>query len=249
MRAHTNAMPQEKATVLTPLCSVGVCAVACALVFAAPEKESASLPEPDTQVTAAVDPNDVDQALLRKKVGTKNVKWDRKTGILTLVYDFRRIEEKDWEIARRPQPSQLLKGIRLAAGETLVHKVLFKEATIECQYAFRNAQDSGIIVSAGAANNAMAVAHRRWGLDRRFELGENTARIGTADQRFHLLVTINGDGCRLIVNGGAAEVGTKQTPPPPFRLLLDGGNNGADFGPVIIAGRPDSKWLQDVMKK
>jgi len=228
---------------------VSVFAVTCSLVVAADEKAAAD-PELGEAVAIAVDPNDVDQKRLRKKLGAR-VQWDPKTGILTLTYDFTGRNQvnqlKDWQVPNGAAPKPVNgQGFRIAPAESLVHRGIFLSGSCTVAFAIRNIEDRGSVVSAG---EAIAVSQKPWGGHRQFQLCDKDVKFGTREtQKFLLTLVVHSERCELAVNG-AAEVAVKQAPGKSFQFTLHGGDNGADFGTVTISGRPEKRWVEGLMQK
>jgi hypothetical protein len=189
---------------------------------------------------------EVDQKLLRKKLGAKDIKWDSKSGTLTLAYDFNKGQDKDWDIEENSvsRPSRL-KGIRLAAATKIVHKAVFTEGTCTFQYALTQRDDKGPLLSAGDV-----IVRQHFFNDRSFFIGNKEANLGDASdglKQFSVSLLCQGIRCSLKVN--RSEVAFIRDSTAPFQFALHGGDNGGEFGSLIISGKPDPDWLAELMEK
>jgi hypothetical protein len=215
----------------------------------AQDKQIATFPDEEQPAAPAIDPTAVDPKVLRRKLGAKDVKWDRKTGILYLTYDFRKGQEKDWEMPGRIGSAKAFKGIRISAGDVLVHKVRFIEGTCAFQYSTSGKGDSGSVVTAGDGISVTTQPR----LGRSYLLNGKEKNIGNPQvgpngmPPVMIKLAISDAKCRLFVNEG--EVVTDRTTNTAFCFSLYGGDNGGDFGALAVEGKPDSEWMAEVMAK
>jgi hypothetical protein len=221
--------------------------VCCANVFPALAQDSRTFPGLDDLLSAAEKRKvvEVDAKVLRKKLGAKDVKWDPKSGVLTLAYDFNKGQDKDWEIQddciSRPTS---VKGIRLAAATKLVHKVMFTEGSCSFQYAISQIDDKGQLLSAGDV-----IVRQHMFNDRSFFLNNKEANLGNDSDRVRLFAVsllCQAHRCALKVN--RSEVAFGRDSGQPFQFMLHGGENGGEFGTLTISGKPDSDWLAEFLK-
>lgn len=195
------------------------------------------------------DARDIDPKKLRKKLKAKEVRWDRALGVLTLTYDFRPGQEKDWEINGRTQPAVALNGVRLPAGGTLAHKAKFTAGTCTWIYSVQNSGDTGTVITAG---ENIAVETRTRNIGRSFKLNsveKNIGKIGYGNAGMvpvPLRLEVDGKKSFLSVAGGQVSDDTGAA--AGFSFVLHGGNNGGEFGAVVIAGTPDYQWLNDLIE-
>jgi hypothetical protein len=220
--------------------------VCCVNFFPALAQDSRTFPDLDDVLPAAEKRKvvDVDAKVLRKKLGAKDVKWDSKSGVLTLAYDFNKGQDKDWEIQDDciSRPTRL-KGIRLAAATKIVHKVTFTEGSCSFQFAVGQFGDQGTLLSAGNV-----IVRQNFFNGREFHLNDKLTDLGgdrvTKQWMVHLVCQAN--RCSLKVN--QAEVAFSRDSGKPFQFMLHGGENGGEFGTLTISGKPDSDWLAEFLK-
>lgn len=221
-----------------------VFACAASLSALAQDKESPAFPDREPPAAAVGQPRKVDRAslkkLLKKNLGaTTGVDVDPKTGMVELTYDFRKGQEKDWEISDGVVPATAFAGIRIGAGDSIAHKVAFRVATCMCRYSC-NASDAGLVVE---ATQFARVTTRTRNIGRCFELNgteTNLGRIGNQPVTLKLVVTDK--QVQLIMNGGK-EVAVARETLEPFHFIFHGGNNGAEVGGLTITGELDAAWV------
>lgn len=204
----------------------------------------AAFPDDEPPAAAAGDPKDIKLKLLRKNLGARDVKWVSKSGLLELFYDFRKGQEKDWEIASRVVPATAFRGIRIGAGDTITHKVKFSEATCVCRYSC-NISDAGPVMEATQVGR---ITTRSRNIGRCFQLNGLEKSLGRlqlppkGNQFVELQFVVADKKVRLIMNHNT-EVADEREASEPFQFIFHGGNNGSEFGEMSITGKPDAAWL------
>jgi hypothetical protein len=187
---------------------------------------------------------EVDPQLLKKRFGGK-AKWDADRGVLALEYDFRRGQEKDWEVDENciSRPAAL-RGIRVAAATKLVHKAIFVEGSCAFQYAIRQPDDKGILLTAGNVE-----VRQHYFNDRCFFLNNREANIGNENDALKLFnVHLMCQPTRCSLKVSRSEVAFARGGAEPFRFALHGGENGGEFGSLSIYGKPHSDWFAEFLK-
>jgi hypothetical protein len=137
-----------------------------------------------------------------------------------------------------------VKGIRLAAATKIVHKVMFTEGSCSFQFAISQIDDKGPLLSAGDV-----VVRQHMFNDRSFFLNNKEANLGNDSDKvrvFAVSLLCQEKRCSLKVN--RSEVAFGRDSGQPFQFVLQGGENGGEFGSLTIAGKPEKKWLAEIMK-
>jgi len=183
-----------------------------------------------------------DQKTLRKAFAAAKAAYDQKTGVLTLGYDFMRADQKkDWEWPdTQVANSQLLRGIHIGPEVTVTHRALFVEGACSLQFVIADKEYRGSVMSAGPD---ILVWQHPWG--RVFRLCDREAKVPREATAFQLVLTVGNDRSHLKAN--ATEIAVKKSPSGSFRFALHGGENGNEFGAVVISGKPDPTWFQEVL--
>ncbi len=191
----------------------------------------------------------IDQKALRKAFSASRSSYDKKTGILTLAYDFIRPEQlKDWEVDNtKPAKARSGKGIRVGPAESLVHRAVFQEGRCSFTYRIGDVTDKGGVISAG---KVATVNQREWNRRRflvlngrdHFHPDDKHATVENASiLQFNAVVGIEDKRCVLTVDG--AETAVPRQNKGTFQIMFYGGDNGGDFASVTISGKPDTDWF------
>jgi hypothetical protein len=219
----------------------------CTNVFPALAQDSRTFPGLDDLLSAHEKRKvvEVDAKALRKHLGAKDVKWDPKSGVLTLAYDFNKGQDKDWEIQDDciSRPTRV-KGIRLAAATKIVHKVVFTEGSCSFQFAVGQFTDRGTLLSAGNI-----IVRQNFFNGREFHLNDKVTDLGNDRniKQWMVYLACQENRCSLKVN--QSEVAFGRDSGQPFQFMLHGGENGGEFGALTISGKPDSDWLAEFSKR
>jgi hypothetical protein len=229
----------------------------------APDTASpAKIPDPPAAASAAAAPPSeppatkeqvIDQKALRKAFGASRSSYDKKTGILSLAYDFSRPEQlKDWEVDNvQPAKPKGGKGIRVGPAESLVHRAVFQEGRCSFTYRLGDVTDKGAVISAG---KVATVNQREWNRRRFFVLNgrdgfhpdDKHATVENASiLQFNAVVGIEEKRCVLTVDG--AETAVPRQNKGTYQIMLNGGDNGGDFAAVTILGKPDMEWFMNAL--
>ncbi len=223
---------------------------------------AAKKPDPTAAASAAAAPPSeptatkeqvIDQKALRKAFGASRSSYDKKTGILTLAYDFSRPEQfKDWEVDNtQPAKAKGGKGIRVGPAESLVHRAVFQEGRCSFTYRLGDVTDKGAVISAG---KVATVNQREWNRRRFFVLNgresfhpdDKHATVENASiLQFNAVVGIEEKRCVLTVDG--AETAVPRQNKGTYQIMLNGGDNGGDFAAVTILGKPDMEWFMNAL--
>lgn len=226
---------------------VGATVICGAQAIPVQAQDSRAFPDDDDPKPANADGKviEVNPKILRERLGAKEVKWNPETGALTLSYDFKKGQEKDWDVEENCISKPMaIKGIRLAAATKIVHKVVFTEGSCMFQYAIRQIEDKGVLLSAGSVSVRQHIFN-----DRTFSLNDKELVLDNDSDRitrFAVYLLCQRNRCSLKVN--RSEVAFARNSAEPFRLALHGGENGGEFGALTVSGKPDSEWLADFIK-
>jgi hypothetical protein len=190
----------------------------------------------------------IDQKTLKEVFGALRPTYDKKSGILTLYYDFARPEQlRDWEVPDNAvTKSTQGKGIRISPAASLRHRVSFQEGTCTFAFAIRQSADSGKVISAGDEITASQEPYysRQWKFSR-----DKSVQVGKGNDILQFRVHFAVEGRRYLVRVNDAELAVDKVPSGTFSFLLHGGNNGADFGMVTISGKPEEEWLDKLLRQ
>lgn len=209
----------------------------------AQDKDVATFPDEEKAGVAAIDPADVDPKILKKKLGAKDVRWDPKSGVLTLTYTFTKGQEKDWKISGRVERARAPRGIRIPSAESLTHCVPFTSASCTFRSSFDKWQDTGLLVSAHPGLDV----RRREAHGVLFMMQDketNLGRLGDG-QIVSLTLGIDATRCRLAVD--SRDIAIVRESENVFRFVFHGGNNGHEISEVMISGKPDVAWLAEMV--
>ena len=190
----------------------------------------------------------IDQKTLKGVFGALRPTYDKKSGILTLYYDFARPEQlRDWEVPDNAvTKSTQGKGIRIAPAASLRHRVSFQEGTCTFAFAIRQSADRGKVISAG---DEITVSQepsysRQWKFSR-----DKSVQVGKGNDILQFRVHFAVEGRRYLVRVNDAELAVDKVPSGTFSFLLHGGDNGADVGMVTISGKPEEEWLDKLLRQ
>ncbi len=173
--------------------------------------------------------------LLESKLHAKAT-YDADTNLLTLVYDFdskSQLDDFDGE-------AEWSKGeLTVPAGGSIRHAVKFKTLKLTGLVAMKS--KSGDLVKSSAGLTA-----RRDGSTVKVSVGSNSASTsenGPADDVLVLPLEIRSGEKLVLLRLGDAVAGKAMAKTDVGQAQLCGGDEGAAFSQLVIAGQPDRIWL------
>lgn len=194
-------------------------------------------------------------ALLKAKFAGRAA-FNKKTGELTLYYDFTNINQlKDFDL-KDGKPQLVPGNLRLPPGEAIKHTVQFKAVTVACDVLIEN------IGSAFKKHQFMRFTNSNIGTNGRNGdwgglylqaegkfIGEKAAINFKKIQGKFLHVIYSVTPRRVNAKIGGSEFGGPVNLDRAGQLWLFGGVGGVHYRNLVLAGQPEEEWTKEFLGK